>query len=276
MCEGLGCDIVWGIERPLTRRSPEPGRHVFGAATLALGAITLAWHNYRDWEQLRYILNAASGPVFLYVVAVAQIFGGGAILYRRTSGTGAVAAGVVNLVFALLCVPRIVSTPQVYDSWGNFFEQFSLATGAALIYARFSSKWAPETVNRMGCISLGICAASFALEQAFYLKATADLVPKWLQPGPMFWATATTAAFALASLAMIANRGALLAVRLLAIMIGSFGLLVWIPILISHPRSHVNWSETAETFAIAGTAWILADLPGAGARIDGRSAANVG
>ena len=116
---------MWGIERPLTRRSPEPGRHVFGAATLALGVITLAWHNYRDWEQLRYILNAASGPVFLYVVAVAQIFGGGAILYRRTSGTGAVAAGVVYLVFALLCVPRIVSTPQVYDSWGNFFEQFS-------------------------------------------------------------------------------------------------------------------------------------------------------
>jgi hypothetical protein len=24
----------------------------------------------------------------------------------------------------------------------------------------------------------------------------------------------------------------------------------------------VNWSETAETFAIAGTAWILADLLG--------------
>src|SRR5205823_14492605 len=27
-------------------------------------------------------------------------------------------------------------------------------------------------------------------------------------------------------------------------------------------HSHTNWSETAETFAIAGTAWILADLLG--------------
>jgi hypothetical protein len=39
-----------------------------------------------------------------------------------------------------------------------------------------------------------------------------------------------------------------------------FGLLVWVPLLLSAPHSHTNWSETAETFAIAGTAWTLADL----------------
>jgi len=41
-----------------------------------------------------------------------------------------------------------------------------------------------------------------------------------------------------------------------------FGLLVWVPLLLSDPHSHTNWSETVETFAIAGTAWILADLLG--------------
>jgi hypothetical protein len=35
-----------------------------------------------------------------------------------------------------------------------------------------------------------------------------------------------------------------------------------VPLLLSAPLSHTNWSETAETFAIAGTAWILADLLG--------------
>ena len=39
-----------------------------------------------------------------------------------------------------------------------------------------------------------------------------------------------------------------------------FGLLVWVPLLLSDPRSHTNWSETAETYAIAGAAWLLADL----------------
>jgi len=41
-----------------------------------------------------------------------------------------------------------------------------------------------------------------------------------------------------------------------------FGLIVWMPLLLSDPRNHTNWSETVETFAIAGTAWILADLLG--------------
>jgi hypothetical protein len=42
-------------------------------------------------------------------------------------------------------------------------------------------------------------------------------------------------------------------------MIVSFGVLVWIPLLFSQPRSHTNWSEAAETFGIAGAAWILAE-----------------
>jgi hypothetical protein len=41
-----------------------------------------------------------------------------------------------------------------------------------------------------------------------------------------------------------------------------FGVLVWVPALLSDPQNHANWSETVETFAIAGTAWILADLLG--------------
>jgi hypothetical protein len=43
-------------------------------------------------------------------------------------------------------------------------------------------------------------------------------------------------------------------------MLVSFGLLVWIPLLFSDPHTHSSWTETAETFAIAGAAWILADL----------------
>jgi hypothetical protein len=231
----------------------------------------LAWHNYKDWDQLRYILNATDGPVFLYAVAAAQSFGGGAIHFRRTAKTGAAVLSVVYLVFALLSVPRIVAIPQVYNSWGNFFEQLSLVTGAALIYASLSSVWEPETLHRIGRVSLGLCAGSFALEQATYLSATAELVPKWLPPGQKFWAIATTVPFALAAVALITNRMALLATRLLTIMLVSFGLLVWIPLLLSQPRSHTNWSEAAETFAIAGAAWVLADLL-AGHRPDDRMA----
>jgi len=229
------------------------GRHVFGVAALAFGLITLAWHDYNDGQQLRFIVYAA---------AAAQIFGGAAIQFRRTVKTGAVVLAAVYLVFAILCVPGIVAKPQIYNSWGNFFEQFSLLTGAAIGYARLSSAWSQETLRRIGRILLGICAVSFTLEQAIYLNATANLVPKWLPPSQLFWAVTTTVLFALAAVALLTSRMALLATRLLTMMLVIFGLLVWVPLLFSDLHNHTNWSETAETFAIAGTAWILADLLG--------------
>jgi hypothetical protein len=229
------------------------GRHLFGVAALVFGLITLAWHDYNGWHQPRYLVYAA---------AAALIFGGAAMQFGRTAKAGAAVLGVVYLVFALRCLPGIVAAPRIYNSWGNFFEQFSLVTGAAIVYARLLSARSPETLNRVGRILLGICAASFTLEQAFYLLPTASLVPKWFPPSQMFWAIATTVFFALAAVALLANRMALVAARLLTMMLVIFGLLVWIPLLLSAPHSHTNWSETAETFAIAGAAWILADLLG--------------
>jgi hypothetical protein len=222
-------------------------------AALAFGLMTLAWHEYNGWHLARYIV---------YPAAAAEILSGAAIQFRRTAKTGAVVLGAVYLGFALRCVPAIVPAPQIYNGWGNFFEQFSLVTGAAIVYARLSSAWSRERLHRIGRILLGVCAASFSLEQAFYLHATAGLVPKWLPLSQMFWAVATTVAFALAAVALLTNRMALLATRLLTMMLVIFGLLVWVPLLLSDIHNHTNWSETVETFAIAGTAWILADLLG--------------
>jgi len=100
------------------------------------------------------------------------------------------------------------------------------------------------------------------LEQAFYIGPTAELVPKWVPPSQMFWAIATTVFFVVAAVALLANRMSLLAARLLTVMIASFGLIVWVPLVVSHSHDQANWSETAETFRIAGAAWILADLLG--------------
>jgi len=244
---------------PITVSPPSSsfGRHVFGVAAVVFGLVTLAWHDYNGGHTLRFLVYAA---------AAAQIFGGAAIQFRRTAKTGASVLSAASLVLALLCVPGIVAAPQIYNSWGNFFEQFSLVTGAVIVYARWSSAWSrawsPETLPRIGRILMGLCAASFTLEQAFYLQATASLVPKWVPPNQMFWAVTTTVFFALAAVALLANWMALLAARLLTTMLVSFGLLVWVPLVLSDPHSHTNWSETVETFAIAGTAWILADLLG--------------
>ena len=222
---------------------------------MALGLIALVWHEYNGWHLPRYIV---------YPAAAAEIFGGAAIQFRRTAKTGAIVLVAVYFFFALRCVPQIFAQPQIYNGWGNFFEQFSLVTGAAIVYASLSLSlpWSRETLNRIGRVLFGICVASFTLEQAFYLGPTATFVPKWLPPTQMFWAVTTTVLFALAAVALLTNRMALLAARLLTMMLVIFGLVVWVPLLLSDPHSHTNWSETVETFAIAGAAWILADLLG--------------
>ena len=230
------------------------GRHVFGLATLASGLITLAWHNSTAGHRTHYVVLA---------VAIAEIIGGALIQFLRIAKAGASILGAAYLIATLLSVPQIFGAPLIYNNWGNFFEQFSLFTGALLVYAHLSLLWSPQILRRIGCILLGLCTVSFALEQAFYIGPTATFVPKWIPPSQMFWAIATTFFFALAAIALLANRIALLASHLLTAMVIGFGLLVWISIVISHPHDHGNWSEAAETFAIAGAAWILADLLGA-------------
>jgi hypothetical protein len=226
------------------------GQHVFGVAALAFGVIALLWHDSSDPHQLRYLVYAASA---------ALVVGGAIVQSAKTAKIGAAILLAASLVFTLLTVPGIIAAPRIYNSWGNFFEQFSLVVGAGLIYGRLSST-SRETLIRIGRILLAVCTISFALEQAFYLNATAQFVPKWVPPSQMFWAVATTVFFALGALALLANQIVLLAARLLTIMVVGFGLLVWIPLTIANPHSHTNWSETAENFEIAGAVWILADL----------------
>ncbi len=227
--------------------------HVFGAATCGLGIITLIWHEYNGEWHFRV-------PAIMYAVSAAQILGGTATAFRPTAKLGAVILGALYLIFAISCVPAIITTPQVYNSWDSFFEEFSLFAGSALVYAGASLRWTPELRGRIGSVLVGVCVASFTIEQAVYLSLTAGDVPKWLPPNQLFWAVTTTVLFGLAAVALITGRMALGAARLLTLMLVLFGPLVWVPLLVSEPRSQTNWGELAETLAIAGTVWILADV----------------
>ncbi|HEV2992558.1 MAG TPA: hypothetical protein VG759_29270 [Candidatus Angelobacter sp.] len=85
------------------------------------------------------------------------------------------------------------------------------------------------------------------------------MVPKWIPPNQMFWAVLTTIAFGLAAIAILINRQARLAIRLMTLMLALFGVVVWIPRLIAHPEAHMNWSELCLTFLITGAAWMVVD-----------------
>ena len=238
------------------------GRYVYGLAAIAFGVIALVWGDFNTWQQIRPLGNVGHRETLLFLAAAVEILGGLAIQWSRTARAGALALGAVYLVFALLWVPAIVAKPGVYDGWGNFFEQFSLVSAALVVYGSADRRnvQPPRWLTRTGRLLFGVCVVSFTLEQVFSLSSTAAFVPKWIPLGQMPWAIATTVAFALAAIAILSGRAALLASRLLTVMVLLFGLLIWLPILFADPHKLFNWAANAQNLAIAGAAWVVVDF----------------
>jgi len=238
------------------------GRIAFGASAVLFGVIALMWHDSDTWQTLGQIWRLPFGTIVGGCLMTAQVAGGTGMQYPRTARLASVILGIVYLCFSLACIPDILAASSLYERYGgSFFQQFSLLCGAIALYAATEASSARALVfGRVARLGLGVCTISFALSQVLYLRATADLVPKWIPPNQMFWAILTTIAFALAAIAILINRQARLATYLMTLMLALFGVLVWIPRLIAQPKAHLNWSEFGLTFLITGAAWMVADL----------------
>ena len=237
------------------------GRIIFGTSAVLFGVIALMWHDSDTWQTLRQIWSLPLGTIIGGSLMTAQIAGGIGMQYPRTARLASVVLCVVYLCFSLACIPGIIATPTVYAQYGSLFEQFSLLCGSIALYAATEANAATAVaLGRLARVGLGVCATSFTLSQVFYFHLTANLVPRWIPPNQMFWAICTTVGFALAALAILTHRQTRLAIRLMTLMLVLFGVLVWVPRLISHPETHLNWSEFLLTFLITGAAWTVADL----------------
>ncbi|HZR65187.1 MAG TPA: hypothetical protein VFA85_08575 [Terriglobales bacterium] len=236
------------------------GRILFGAAAVLFGVIALLWHDADTWQNLQHIWSLPFGTVVGGVLMSAQIAGGIGIQFPRTLRPAAIGLCVVYLCFSLACIPDIIAASNVYERFGgSFFLFFSLLCGAIALYAADTANPASGVFRKLIRVALGICAISFTLGQALLLRPTAQLVPKWIPPNQMFWATLTTVAFGLAAVAILINRQARLAMRLMALMLSLFGVLVWIPHVIANTKAHFMWSECVLTFLVAGAVWTVAE-----------------
>ena len=237
------------------------GRIVFGASAMLFGVIALMWYDSDTWQTLRQIWSLPFGTTIGGCLMLVQIAAGMGMQWPTAAHGASIALGIVYLLFSLACIPGILAAPAVYAHYGSFFEQFCLVCGAVALYAATNANAARAVAfGRAARLGLGVSAISFTLSQILYFSVTADLVPKWILPNQTFWAILTTIAFALAAIAILINRQARLAIRLMTVMLALFGVLVWIPRLIAHPEAHGNWSEFALTFLITGASWMVADL----------------
>jgi uncharacterized membrane protein YphA (DoxX/SURF4 family) len=236
------------------------GRIVFGASAVLFGVVSLIWHDSDMWQHLR-AWGPPFAPVAAWGFAIALVAGGAAMLYPRTVRFASVVLGVVYGLFTLACISDMIAAPSSPGSYVDFFEQLSIVCGAVAVYVATETNAARSvTLGRVARMGLGVCAISFAWAQIAYLQYTASLVPTWIPPNQMFWTILTTVAFGLAAVAILINFQARLAMRLMALMMALFGVLVWLPQIVTHPGTLSNWNEFSSNYLMTAASWLVADV----------------
>jgi uncharacterized membrane protein YphA (DoxX/SURF4 family) len=235
------------------------GIYAYAGGAIFLGLLGLASGDFASvWQHV-----GPSVPFrvpLAYFTALIELAAGLALFWRRTARAGAGVLTVVYSVFALLWVPEIFKFAGGFDAPGNFFEEFSLVAGGAVLFARFSP--ADSAIFRRESLLarlLSLSAISFGIVHIYDMPGLLTWIPNWIPPSQMFWAYATTIGFFAAAVAILSGILAPLASRLLTIEVISFELFVWIPKLIAAPHEHFIWAGNAISVAISGAIWAVAD-----------------
>jgi uncharacterized membrane protein YphA (DoxX/SURF4 family) len=238
------------------------GIYAYGGAAIFLGLLGLVSGDFASgWQHV-----GAKVPLrepLAYLTAVIELGAGIALFVPRTARIGAVTLTIIYSVFALLWAPKAfvdIFKPD-YDAMGNVFEEFSMVCGGLVLCAIFFPPESPVARReRLFARIFGLCPISFGIVHIFdTMHGIAHAVPKWIPPGQLFWAYATTISFFLAATAILTGIMAPLAARLLTAEIVGFEILFWFPILIAAPRMHFNWAGNGIDLAIAGAAWVVSD-----------------
>jgi len=244
------------------RLASNPGFYVYGGAANSLGLVGLVSGNFAvGWQHVGP--NVPLREPLAYLTAVAELGAGIALLVPRTARIGAVTLTIVYSVFTFLWVPKafVEILGHNFDGTGNVFEEFAMVAAGLVLCAILAP--AGSWISRREALFARIfvlCPVSFGIAHVFdTMRGIASWIPKWLPPGPLFWAYVTTICFYLAAGAILCGIKAPLAARLLTAEIVGFQLLVWIPKLVAGPRLHGNWAGNGINLAIAASVWVVAD-----------------
>ena len=236
------------------------GRIMYGLSAVFLGIIGLIWRDYAAvWQPIDNLAAGLKNPVAASVYAFAFLAAGIMTLSTRTARFGLPVLVLLHLLAALGWIPRVIG----HGAFNGFFEMFSLTIAGLVAYARLRtlSYERAQQVLEIGRVLFALCLLSFGVTHFIESTATARMVPTWIPGTQMFWALATGAFYVLASISLLIQRKALLALRLVTVMMLAIGIAVWVPMLIDKPI-HFMWAGNAITFAMAAGAWVLADSLG--------------
>ena len=219
----------------------------FGIMGLVNGDVTPIWNHGAVTIPARQVVGYACGLVLL--------LGGIGLLWQRTAATSARALlGAFALWLALVNVPALFTGINVGTTWPLAQSMVFVATSWVLC-AWFAGLGGLRIAR---AVLYGGALIPFGAAHFLYVDATTVLIPHWL-PWHTAWAYFTGAAFIAAGLAILTGLWARWAAILVAIQIGLFTLIIWVPRMLTGNVTPFQRGEAVVSWALTAAAWVIAE-----------------
>jgi uncharacterized membrane protein len=195
---------------------------------------------------------------FAFLSAGLLVLGGLGLLGGRTVRPAAILLMVLFALYDLCYAIALVQPPITAAPLMGLAEQTSVVVGAWAILLRMSPGGSRGPITAR--ITFGVCSLIFGLAHFVERVGMANAVPEWMPGGQMFWVLATGVGHVAVGLGLIANRLAVPATRLGALMYVCFVLFGWLPEAFTHPTIWLRWAGAAISLCMAGGLWAVGDL----------------
>lgn len=241
-------------------RRTEIGRHIFGCSAIALGMLGLYFRDFATvWQPVP--LGLPGYRIAAIAAALLFLLSGAALQWRAIARFGGIGTALLYAIFTALWLPHIAGSPRIFANWGATAEELALLSASVALVARYAAvaDGVRQLLIRMCTIIFGLCAIAFGFNHFFNMSFTAAMVPAWIPPDQWSWALATGIAHVLAGLAILSGYFARVASKALTLMFVLFGVLIWIPQLLTNAGAPITWTGNAVNLALVGAAWIIAE-----------------
>jgi uncharacterized membrane protein len=241
---------------------------LFSAAAASLAILSLAYGDFAPSASLPGWIPWRETSVQLSALILLAASAG--LCFSRTALPGALTIGAYLALWALIGMPPILSNPLSSGAWYGFCQALTSLVGAWILYAmlRWRSAGSPMPIAsrrsvRVAQVLFGLTCVFYGWSHFAYADYTAGLVPAWL-PGRLGLAYSTGLGHVAAGIGIVVGILPRLAATLEAIMVSSFGLLVWVPSFFTQPRPawatppQNQWSELVVSLVLAASAWVVA------------------
>ena len=241
------------------------GHVAFALIMIALGVMGLIKGDFTAvWQPVPKAVPARE--LLAYLCALISLASGIGLLWQRTAAVAARVLFAFLVLWFLVWRVRALFVATLVEGTWSAGATLVFVAAAWVLFVWFGTDWDRQHVSfatgnralRIARALYGVGLIPFGLAHFIYLKETVVLVPGWL-PWHVAWAYFTGGAFIAASLAILLNIFARVAVALSVLQIGVFAVLVWIPHVAADSMSAFQWVEFVTTLALTAAGWVVLD-----------------